>query len=68
MQNYIGKEEINLKKQFFSHQWVEEIIDFDELQEGEQEEIQKIGVFKVNSDSVAELPLGGVSLAFSTRT
>ena len=54
--NYIGKEEVNLRKHFFNNSWVEEIIEYDELQDGEQEEIQKIGLFKVSSDSVAELP------------
>jgi GMP synthase-like glutamine amidotransferase len=37
--NYIGKEEVNLRKHFFNNTWVEEIIEYDELQDGEQEEI-----------------------------
>ena len=57
-QQFIGKEEINLRPQFFEQTWVRQVVEYTELDDHYQEELSKIGVMKVNNESVSELPAG----------
>ena len=65
---FIGKEEVTLRAQFFELPWVSDIVSLSDLEEAEQEEILKVGIYKINNESISTLPNKALPLGSSSRT
>lgn len=65
---FIGKEEVTLRTQFFDLPWVSDIFTYSELDDNEQEEILKVGIYKINNESISSLPNKALPLGSSSKT